>query len=146
MIFGLCIFASQRCRSRHVPGQAPSRALRSTGSSLAGPSSPSPTTLGVFPNGSTPDPGVGALPDADGRRWMWVCVWWMQLAGGGGACACCVVLSSLGWESSSRARGSRPLGNWSPPLLSPLYISQTWKLKKVKFMRKMEFPIPVEWI
>lgn len=33
--------------------------------------------------------------------------------------------------------GTQWLRNWSPHFVYPLYISQTWKLKKVKFMRKI---------
>lgn len=33
--------------------------------------------------------------------------------------------------------GTQRLRNWSPRFVYPLYISQTWKLKKVKFMRKI---------
>lgn len=48
------------------------------------------------------------------------------VAGAGHACP----LACLGW-SGSRTRGlTQRLRNWSPPFVYPLYISQTWKLRK----------------
>lgn len=46
---------------------------------------------------------------------------------------------AAGWRGRAALgrAGTQWLRNWSPRFVYPLYISQTWKLKKVKFMRKI---------
>lgn len=85
---------------------------------------------------------AGAGPPPSRRRWRWVCVLWVQLARGGDACAWRDVFSTwraAGWRGRVALghAGTQWLRNWSPRFVYPLYISQTWKLKKVKFMRKI---------
>lgn len=148
------------------PRRPPSRALRRA-CPLCHPSLPSHTTFGVFPNGGTAGlatdcsrPGTpasrgGAVPACRWQRtprWSWATTakaameMGVCLVGAAGqrrrrVCWREVVFTSWAADWCGRVAlghaGTQPLRNWSPRFVYPLYISQTWELKKVKSMRKI---------